>query len=311
MGAICDFDALLTAADGRPPLRAAVVGAADPSVLAGMAEAAEAGYLDPVLVGRPEEVAAAAEEAGIDATAHRLVAAGTEEDQAAAGVELVTSGEVGGLVKGHVHTAAFLHPVVGRLRTDRRMSHVFVLELPTYPKLLSVTDAAVNIAPDLRAKAAITANAIGLARRFGLPTPKVAVLSAVETVNPDIASSVEAAALAKMADRGQITGAVVDGPLAFDVAISAESARVKGLDSPVAGDVDVLVVPDIDAGNILVKDLEHLAGATLAGVVLGATVPVVLTSRSDPPRARLLSCALAALLADGDDGTGGGGPAPA
>lgn len=177
------------------------------------------------------------------------------------------------------------------------MSHVFLVELPSYPKLLFITDAAVNIAPDLAVKAEIVRNAVALARRLGIGRPKVAALSAVETVKPRIASSIDAVCLSKMAQRGQIEGALVDGPLAFDNAISREAAQTKGIDTEVAGDVDILLVPDLDAGNILVKDLAHLAGATLAGIVVGARVPVILTSRSDPPRARLVSAAPASLVA--------------
>jgi phosphotransacetylase len=227
----------------------------------------------------------------------RVVETRTEEETCATGVQLVLDDEVKGVVKGQVHTSTFMRPVLGRLRTERRVSHVFLIELPTYHKLLAVTDAAVNIGPDLTTKAAIANNAIGLARTLGVDVPKVAALSSIETVNPAIPSTLDAACLSKMAERGQIKGALVDGPLAFDGAISAESARIKGIDSSVAGDVDIVLVPDIDAGNILVKDLEYLANATLAGIVLGAAAPVVLTSRADPPRSRLLSCALAAYVA--------------
>jgi phosphotransacetylase len=299
------FDRLVERAKACPTLPVAVVGAHDDSVLAGIVEAAQADLVDPVLVGDPDGIRAAAEEAGVDVGGMPVHAARTEAEQAALGVALVKDGTVGGLVKGHIHTNVFMGPIVRDLRGDRRVSHVFVLELPAYPKLLSVTDAAVNIAPDLDAKRSITQNAIDLVQRFGIERPKVAALSAVELVNSSIASSLDAACLAKMADRGQIKGGIVDGPLAFDVAISAESAETKHLVSPVAGDVDILVVPDIDAGNILVKDLAYLAEATLAGVVLGAAVPVVLTSRADPPEARFLSCALAVLASPGalaDDG---------
>lgn len=295
---IRSFDDLLAEVTSVPALPVAVIGATDESVIAGMLEAVEAGVIDPILVGDEAEVRACL--ARLEAAPDRfpIVAAATEEAAATIGVGLVQDGTVRGLVKGHLHTNAFMHPVVTTLRTERRVSHVFLIELATYPKLLMVTDAAVNIAPDLTAKAAIVNNAVGLAHRFGVQRPKVAVLSATETVNPAIPSTIDAACLAKMADRGQIRDAIVDGPLAFDGAISAESTAIKGFSSPVGGDADILLVPDLDAGNILVKDLEYLAGGTIAGIVLGATVPVVLTSRADPPRSRLLSCALAALLAE-------------
>ena len=293
---ICSFDELLDAVAPLPPLRVAVVGAADVSVLEGMVEAAEAGIVAPVLVGDGDEVAACAADVP-GAEDFEVVHAADEPAWCDTGTGLVADGRADALVKGHVHTNAFMRPVLRRLRTTTRVSHVFLVELASYPKLLAITDAAVNIAPDLMAKAAITENAIDLVRRFGVERPKVAALSAVEVVNPAIPSTLDAACLAKMADRGQIHDAVVDGPLAFDVAVSAESARIKGVASPVAGDVDVLVVPDIDAGNILVKDLEYLAGGSLAGIVVGATAPIVLTSRADPPRSRLLSCAVAAYAA--------------
>jgi phosphotransacetylase len=202
-------------------------------------------------------------------------------------------------MKGYLHTDEMLHAVLRQesgLRTDRLLSHVFVLEVPTYHKLLLITDAAININPDITEKASITQNAVDLARELGVEQPKVAALSSVETINPNIPSTVHAACLSKMAERGQIKGAIVDGPLAFDNAISAEAAQDKGITSPVAGDVDVVVVPDLDAGNILSKNLEYLASAKVAGIVMGASAPVVLTSRSDPPRARVYSLALAGLL---------------
>jgi phosphotransacetylase len=212
------------------------------------------------------------------------------------GVELFEKGEVKALMKGHIHTDEFLHPILAHhLQGKKRISHVFLADLKTYPKLLYITDAAINISPDLSTKMHIMQNAVDISRLLGVEKPKVAALSAVEVVNPAIPSTIDAACLAKMADRGQIEGAIVDGPLAFDNAISAESARVKGINSPVSGDVDILVVPDLVSGNILGKDLEYLAGAQMAGFVVGTKVPIILTSRSDPPRARLLSCAAAAL----------------
>lgn len=297
MPTILSFDQLLLEVQKVPTLTVAVVGAMDASVLGGMVDAASAGIIEPVLIG-PHDAVLDCVASVPGAEAFAIVDAATEAAAAATGVDLVASGEVGGLVKGHVHTAAFMHPVMQKLRTDRRISHVFIVELATYDKLLMVTDAAVNISPDLAAKAAIIDNAVSLARCFGLAQPKVACLSSMETVNPAVPSTIDAACLAKMAERNQISHAVVDGPLAFDGAISAESTRLKGFTSPVSGDVDILLAPDIDAGNILVKDLEYLANGTLAGIVLGASAPIVLTSRADPPRSRLLSCAVAAVLAD-------------
>lgn len=296
MEPICTFDQLLAAITSFEPLAVAVVGATDPSVLQGVVEATELGIIRPTLVGPEATVRARCEEAP-GAGAFPVIDAATEDEAAAVGVALVHDASVEGLVKGHVHTATFMSPVIKQLRTKQRVSHVFLVELATYPKLLAITDAAVNILPDLRAKADIVENAVELARRLGIDRPKVAALSAVELVNPSIPSTIDAACLSKMSDRGQIHHAIVDGPLAFDVAISAESARTKGIDSPVSGDVDILLAPDLDAGNILVKDLEYLAAATIAGIVLGASAPIILTSRSDPPRSRLLSCAVASYLA--------------
>ena len=223
----------------------------------------------------------------------------TNRAAAAAAVELVRQSKADVLMKGYLHTDEMLRAILRQgagLRTDRLLSHVFVLEVPTYHKLLLITDAAININPDIAQKAAIAQNAVDLARGLGVERPKVAALSSIETINPSIPSTVHAACLSKMAERGQIKGAVVDGPLAFDNAISAEAAHDKGIVSPVSGDVDVVVVPDLDAGNILSKNLEYLASAKMAGIVMGATAPVVLTSRSDPPRARVYSLALATLL---------------
>jgi phosphate butyryltransferase len=255
-----------------------------------------AGFISPILVGEEKAVRRLLD--GIDCKRDfPVIGAERVEDMAEKGVELVEKGEAQALMKGHLHTHEFLHPILAHhLQGRHRISHVFVADLETYPKLLFITDAAVNIAPDLITKKEIVQNAVWLARLMGVDTPKVAALSAVEVVTPSIASTIDAACLAKMAQRGQIEGAVVDGPLAFDNAISAESARIKGIESPVSGDVDVLLVPDLESGNILAKDLEYLSGARMAGIVLGARVPVVLTSRSDPPQARLLSCAVASLV---------------
>jgi len=225
-------------------------------------------------------------------------------EAAAQAAALARTGEVGLVIKGSLHTDEFMGVLVskeGGLRAagGRRITHVFVMEIPGYPRLLSITDAAINIAPDLKTKRDIVQNAIDLARRLGVAVPKVGILAAVETVTPDMPSTLDAAALCKMADRGQIIGGVLDGPFAFDNAISADAARVKGIASPVSGAPDILVLPNIEAGNILFKALQYLAGATAAGVVVGARVPMVLTSRADDARTRLISTALACLAAGG------------
>jgi phosphotransacetylase len=289
------FADLLHAVRGLPAMPIAVIDADERHVLEGVSEATEAGYIDPVLIGDETSIQGKLKTIAGNKRFH-IVHAPTADAMAEKGVELIEKGEVKALMKGHIHTDSFLHPILlHHLQGKKRISHVFLADLKTYPKLLYITDAAINISPDLPAKKHIVQNAVDFARLLGVETPKVAALSAVEIVNPAIASTVDAACLAKMADRGQIKGAMVDGPLAFDNAISAESADVKGLRSPVAGDVDILMVPDLVSGNILSKDLEYLAGAQLAGFVVGTKVPIVLTSRSDPPRARLISCAVAAL----------------
>ncbi len=222
---------------------------------------------------------------------------------------LVHDGEAELLMKGSLHTDVLMHEVVahdGGLRTPRRLSHVYVMDVPSYPRPLLVTDAAVNIAPTLEEKRDIVQNAIDLAHIMGTETPRVAILSAVETVNPALRSTLDAAALCKMADRGQITGALLDGPLAFDNAVSPEAAKQKGIVSQVAGRADILVVPDLEAGNILAKQLSFLAGADAAGVVIGALVPIILTSRADSERTRIASCAVAVLMAHAHRATSGG-----
>lgn len=290
---------LIDRAQERSACRVAVAAAAHKLVLQSVRRAVDLGLIVPLLVGREEDIRREAEaiEWALDAT--QVV--NTETNKAAAGVavDLVREGDADVVMKGYLHTDEMLHAVLRResgLRTDRQLSHVFVLEVPTYHKLLLITDAAINIRPDISEKAAIAQNAVDLARRLGAERPKVAALSSVETINPNIPSTVHAACLSKMAERGQIRGAIVDGPLAFDNAISAEAAQDKGIRSSVSGDVDVVVAPDLDAGNILFKNLEYLANAKVAGVVVGAKAPVVLTSRSDPPRARVFSLALASLL---------------
>ena len=289
------FEDLLRAVRGFPAMPVAVIDADERHVLEGVCEATDAGYIDPILIGDESRIRSQlAAVAG--SQRFRIVDAPTEDAMAEKGVELIEKGEIKALMKGHIHTDAFLHPILlHHLQGKKRISHVFLADLKTYPKLLYITDAAINISPDLPTKMHIVQNAVDFSRLLGVETPKVAALSAVEVVNPAIVSTVDAACLAKMADRGQIKGAVVDGPLAFDNAISAESAQVKGIRSPVAGDVDILMVPDLVSGNILSKDLEYLAGAQMAGFVVGTKVPIILTSRSDPPSARRISCAVAAL----------------
>lgn len=291
-----NFDELLQAARGLSTLPVAVVDADEQHVLEGACEAAEAGFIDPILIGHEGLIHNLLEKINPHAD-FPIIHAPTEEAAAEIGVGLINDGKVKALMKGYIHTAKFLHPILTHhLEGEQRLSHVFLTDIKTYPKLLYITDAAINITPDLLAKADIVRNAADLAHLLGVETPKVAALSAVEVINPAIPSTIDAACLAKMADRGQITGAIVDGPLAFDNAISAESARIKGIRSDVAGDVDILLVPDLVSGNILGKDLEYLAGAQLAGFVAASKVPIILTSRADPPRARLVSCAVAALV---------------
>jgi len=268
--------------------------------LGAVVEAAQAGLIEPILIGPAKQIQAVAITEGIDIAAFRLVDVPTVHAAAAKAVALVHAGEARMLMKGSLHTDALMHEVVTDatgLRTDRRLSHVYLMDVPRYPRPLMVTDAAINITPDVEAKRDIIQNAIDLAHVMGIETPRVALLSAVETVNPKIRSTMEAGALCKMADRGQITGGLLDGPLAFDNAVSPDAAKEKGIVSPVAGQADILVVPDLEAGNMLAKQLTFLAGADAAGVVLGATVPIILTSRADAERTRMASCAVAALLA--------------
>jgi phosphotransacetylase len=290
------FEEMLDAVQGLPAMPIAVIDADEAHVLEGACEAAAAGYVDPVFIGDEKKIRDILKTLSCK-TPFRIIDASAADEMAEKGVELFEKGEVKALMKGHIHTDEFLHPILAHhLQGKKRISHVFLADIKTYPKLLYITDAAINIAPDLSAKMHIVQNAVDIARLLGVQEPKVAVLSAVEVVNPAIASTIDAACLAKMADRGQIHGAIVDGPLAFDNAISAESAKVKGIESRVSGDVDILMVPDLVSGNILGKDLEYLAGAQMAGFVVGTKVPIILTSRSDPPRARLISCAVAALV---------------
>ena len=281
-------------------MTAAVAHPCDEASLTAAVEAAEAHLINPILVGPEARIRSVAQECGLDIRPYRLVDVPHSHAAAAKAVEIVRAGEAETLMKGSLHTDELMGEVVRKdtgLRTERRISHVFIMDVPTYPKPLAVTDAAINIFPDLETKVDIVQNAIDMAHALGVELPKVAILSAVETVTPKIPSTIEAAALCKMAERGQITGALLDGPLAFDNAISKEAAAIKGIRSEVAGDADILVVPDLEAGNMLAKQLSFLANADAAGIVLGARVPIILTSRADTVRARMASCAVAVLLA--------------
>ena len=300
MSPLRHFQDLIDRARHSPPLRLAVVNAAQTVVLETLREAADLGLVVPHLIGARQRLSDLSAEIGWSISSLPLTEAGDDETAAMAGVQLMREGRADALMKGHVHTDVLMHAVLDTQRglrvAGRRVSHAFVCDVPSYPKLLIVSDAAINIAPDLGAKAQILQNAVDLARLLGAKTPKAAVLSAVETVNPAIASTLDAAALTLMAKRGQIAADVlVDGPLAFDNAVSAGAAHEKGIMSDVAGDADILLVPDLVSGNMLAKSLEYLGDAIVAGVVLGLQVPVVLTSRADPMRARLAALALAGL----------------
>ncbi len=285
------------------PLAIAVAHPCDAVSLAALAAIHDSplgALLEPVIVAPRARLARVAAQAGIEASRWSLEEVPHSHAAAARAAELAATGRVGAIMKGSLHTDELMSAVVASgsgLRTDKRISHCFLIESPAYARPFILTDAAVNIAPDLAQKAAITQNAVDLAHALGLPCPRVAVLSAIETVNPAMRSTLDAAALAKMAERGQIVGAIVDGPLAFDNAVSRRAARDKGIDSAVAGRAEVLVVPDIEAGNLLAKQLEYLGGAASAGIVLGARVPIVLTSRADGSAVRIASCALAMCLA--------------
>ncbi len=290
---------LLAAAKACEPIRMAVVHPCSREALEGAIDAARLGLIQPVLVGPVAKIRAVAAECGIDIGSTPMVDVPHSQAAAQKAVAMAQSGEVQSLMKGSLHTDELMAEVVAPqngLRTGRRISHVFVLDVPRYAKPLLVTDAAINIEPDFEAKADIVRNAIDLAHALGIARPKVALLSALETVTPKLRSSMDAAALCKMAERGQINGAVLDGPLAFDNAVSAFAAGLKGIRSEVAGDADVLVVPNLEAGNMLAKQLEYLADAQAAGVVLGAKVPIVLTSRADTAHSRVASCAVALLV---------------
>jgi phosphate acetyltransferase len=293
------YDRLIAAAKALQPLATAVAYPCDETSLKGALEAAEEGLIRPILVGPKDKIKKLAQTFSLDLGQAEIIDVPHSQAAAQKAVELVRTGKAELLMKGSLHTDELLAEVVKRetgIRTGRRISHVFVMDVPGHLHTLFITDAAVNIGPDLMAKRDITQNAIDLYAGLGLGTPKVAILSAVETVTTSIPSTIEAGALCKMADRGQITGGELDGPLAFDNAISPEAARIKGIKSPVAGQAQILVVPDLEAGNMLAKNLTFLSHADAAGIVLGARVPIILTSRADNVRTRMASCAVAVLL---------------
>jgi phosphate acetyltransferase len=294
------YERLLERCRSLPAIPTAVAYPCEESALAGAVEAGEKGLTEPILVGPAATIEQIARKAHIDLRRVEIMDAPDGRTSAARAVALVREGRAELLMKGSLHTDELLAAVVARetgLRTGRRISHVFIMDVPTYHKVLIVTDAAINIAPNLEDKADICQNAIDLAIVLGVERPKVAILAAVETVNSKMPATLDAAALCKMADRKQITGGLLDGPLAFDNAISAEAARTKGIHSEVAGDPDILLVPDLESGNMLAKQLTFLANADSAGLVLGARVPIILTSRADSVRSRIASCAVAMLAA--------------
>jgi len=294
------FHELMVSASGGPAVPVAVAYPADAASLAAANEGAALGLIIPILVGPAKKMQSAARQAGIDICAFRVIDQPQSGAAAARAVQLVRAGEAALLMKGSLHTDELMHAVVAPetgLRTARRLSHVYLMDVPTYPRVLLITDAAVNITPTLAEKKDIVQNAIDLAHVMGIEQPRVAILCAVETVNPEMRCTLDAACLCKMADRGQITGALLDGPLAFDNAINLAAASQKGIVSEVAGQADILVVPDLEAGNMLAKQLSYFAGADAAGVVVGAQVPIILTSRADSERTRIASCAVAVLMA--------------
>jgi phosphate acetyltransferase len=294
------FKRLIDYVDDFVPIPVAVCHPCSKEALEGAIDSARANLIDPILVGPEAKIRALAESLKLDISPYRVVDAIHSHDAALKAVALCRSGEAEALMKGSLHTDELMGAVVSSatgLRTERRISHVFAMDVPTYPRPLFITDAAINIYPTLEDKVHIVKNAIQLAHALNIQRPKVAILSAMETVNPKIPGTVEAAALCKMADRGQIEGALLDGPLAFDNAVSKEAALIKGIHSPVAGEADILVVPDLEAGNMLAKQLSFLGRADSAGIVLGARVPIILTSRADSAEARLASCAVAVAFA--------------
>jgi phosphate acetyltransferase len=295
------FGSLIRACRSRKAVTVAVCWPCNAVSLVGAVDAAVRGLIQPVLVGREHEIREIAEKEGLNIGAYPILDVDTEDDAAMQCVELCRLGRSAALMKGSLHTDVLMHPVLREqgLRTSRRISHVFVMEAPLYHRrALFISDAAINIYPSLEDKVDIVRNAIDLAHALGIAEPRVAILSAIETVNPKIRSTVDAAALCKMAERGQITGAILDGPLAFDTAVSAEAALTKNIRSPVVGEADILIAPDLEAANMLAKQLEYLGGARLAGIVMGAKVPIILTSRADSAESRVASCAIASVLID-------------
>ncbi len=293
------FHQFLERCKNLPAITTAVVWPMSEVALRGAVEAAQAGLIEPTLIGDGQQMKELAAKTGLDLAGYSILQADDESRAAELAVVMCRAGNAQALMKGSLHTDELLKPAMARdtgLRTARRISHVFIMDTPAYARTLLITDAAINITPELEDKIHIVQNAIDLAHALGIPEPKVALLSAVETVNPKIKSTLDAAALCKMADRGQITGGILDGPLAFDTAVSARAAAIKKLQSPVTGLADILVVPDLESGNMLAKQLEYLGGAQLAGIVLGARVPTILTSRADSAETRLTSCAVAVLL---------------
>lgn len=293
------YQKLIDLTKGLKPLITAVVNPIDEESLTGAVISAEAGLIVPILIGPAEKIRALAKELKLDISSYKLVATSTSKEAAEMAVQMVKQGKAEALMKGEIHTSIFLEPIVNKdgLRTDRRISHIFAIEVPYYPKPLFITDAAINIQPSLLDKKDIVQNAIDLFVAIGFGIPKVAIISAEEDINEKIPSTIDAASLCMMAARGQITGGKLDGPLAFDLAISKESVQVKGIHSEVAGDADIIVVPDLESGNILYKQMTYLSGAEAAGIVLGATVPIILTSRGSDEISRKASCALALLFA--------------
>ena len=294
------YERLLERCKLLPPTTTAVAHPCDKTSIQGAVEAAELGLLIPILVGPRGKVEAVAKQSGMDISSYEIIDAPHSQAAAEAAVRLVREGKAEMLMKGSLHTDELMTAVVARdtgLRTARRISHCFIMDVPAIERVLIITDAAINVFPTLEDKVHIIQNAIDLAHALGKPNPKVAILSAMETVNPKVQSTVEAAALCKMADRGQITGGILDGPLALDNAINLTAAKIKKIESPVAGQADILAAPDLEAGNMLAKSLSFLAEADAAGIVLGARVPIILTSRADSVMTRLASCAVAALVA--------------
>jgi len=294
------YEQLLVRCKSLKPIPTVVAHPCEATALSAAVEAASKGLIIPILVGPGAKIESTAKSAGIDLNNFQIVDVSHSHAAAAKAVELLREAQAEVLMKGSLHTDELMAAVVARdkgLRTERRISHVFVMDVPTYHKVLVVTDGAINIAPTLEDKVDICQNAIDLAVSLGLEKPKVAILAAVETVTSKMPATIDAAALCKMAERGQITGAILDGPLAFDNAISKQAAETKGIHSEVAGDPDILLAPDLEAGNILAKQLTFLANADSAGLVLGARVPIILTSRADSVRSRIASCAVAMLVA--------------